>query len=85
MVIEVVASVLHDIVGYENSSKEWYWASCFVGKLSIHARLFYPSLQLPKGVGHSCLVVELGCLAFELVLFWSALCLGCLVLFLFLC
>ena len=48
MVIEVVASVLRDIVGYENSSKEWYWASCFVGKLSIHARLFYPSLQLLK-------------------------------------
>ena len=48
MVIEVVASVLCDIVGYENSSKEWDWASCFVGKLSILARLFYPSLQLPK-------------------------------------
>ena len=50
MVIEVVASVLCDIVGYENSSKEWDWASCFVGKLSILARLFYPSLQLPKAL-----------------------------------
>ena len=48
MVIEVVASFLCYIVGYQNSSKGWYWASCFVGKLSILARLFYPSLQLPK-------------------------------------
>ena len=64
MVIEVVASVLCDIVGYENSSKEWYWASCFVGKLSIHARLFYPSLQLPKALA-----------TLALLLSWAVLCL----------
>ena len=64
MVIEVVASVLHDIVGYENSSKEWYWASCFVGKLSIRACLFYPSLQLPKALA-----------TLALLLSWAVLCL----------
>ena len=48
MVIEVVASVLQDIFGCENGGKGWYWVSWFVGKLSILARLFYPSLQLPK-------------------------------------
>ena len=64
MVIEVVASVLRDIVGYENSSKEWYWASCFVGKLSIRARLFYPSLQLPKVLA-----------TLVLLLSWAVLCL----------
>ena len=64
MVIEVVASVLCDIVGYENSSKEWYWASCFVGKLSIRARLFYPSLQLPKVLA-----------TLALLLSWAVLCL----------
>ena len=58
MVIEVVASVLCDIVGYENSSKEWYWASCFVRKLSIRARLFYPSLQLPKTLATLALLLS---------------------------
>ena len=64
MVIELVASVLRDIVGYENSSKEWYWASYFVGKLSIRARLFYPSLQLPKVLA-----------TLALLLSWAVLCL----------
>ena len=64
MVIEVVASVLRDIVGYENSSKGWYRASCFVGKLSIHVRLFYPSLQLPKALA-----------TLALLLSWAVLCL----------
>ena len=39
-----------------------------------------PFIAAPKGVGHSCLLVELGCLAFACVLLWLALCLGCLVL-----